>query len=74
MVGISAQRHTSLPRWLYGLPVLAGALVVASPIGFAGVTETGGGGMLIFAALILLAWLIVVSVSIVFSAGSRLAR
>lgn len=43
------------------MPALAGVLAAASPLGFAGITGTGGGSMLIVAALGLLAWLLVIA-------------
>jgi hypothetical protein len=65
VTGITVHRRSASPRWLVALPIASGLLVAASPVGFAGVTGTGGGGMIILAAAALYVWLIVNALSLV---------
>lgn len=74
VVGISLHRRFRPPRWLLVLPVTSAILIVASPLGFAGVTGTGGGGMLILSALALFVWLVVMAAYVAVRAPSSVPR
>ena len=56
--GLLVQRLSGLPRWLIAFPVTGGALLVISPVGFAG---PGFALFLLASGLVLLSWLVVLS-------------
>lgn len=58
-LGIVVQRAAALPRWLMAFPVVGGALLVISPIGFA--VGPGFASLVVASGATLLVWLVVVS-------------
>lgn len=57
-VGVAIQRRSPLPRWLYGLPIMSGALLLLVPVGFATI---GAATFFVPSAVLLMLWLVIIS-------------